>query len=74
MVVGTDPLDEVEKYLRSAGGFWAKLPDSLAVTTKDLRPEEEGHGEITEAIRLSRLQSYEQTIRSFAARCQQSQT
>jgi hypothetical protein len=66
----TDPLYDVEQYLKSFGGLWQTIPDGLGESVKALRANEQGHGGTTEAIKQTRLQCYERTIREFAKLCQ----
>jgi hypothetical protein len=64
------PLEDVEEYLRSCGGLWEKLPNSLSLSIKNLRPEEQNQGSMTEEFKQVRLRSYDYVVREFARACQ----
>jgi hypothetical protein len=63
------PLADLEAYLQSFGGFWAAVPRNLTSSIRELRQNELGRGEITDAIEQSRLQCYHHSIREFAKAC-----
>jgi len=62
------PLVDVEEYLRSFGGFFATIPDSLTVSVRNLRPDE-AESQHAEAIQRSREQAYSAAIRAVAKVC-----
>jgi hypothetical protein len=68
MDIDSDPLTDIEEYLRSIGGRWATIPAAL---TRSLREHqnEDGEGEEARAIEEARLQSYDHAVREFAKAC-----
>ena len=71
MNVESDPLYEVEEYLKSFGGFWQTIPESLVRSIRELRANEQILDQGTKvAVEEARLQSYDRAIREFAGVCQ----
>jgi hypothetical protein len=64
----TDPLDEVEAFLKGIGGRWVLIVSSLNESIRKPQPDDKKYwpGDLLEALQAERERSYERTIRAFA--------
>ena len=70
MDIDSDPLTDIEEYLRSIGGRWATIPAALTRSIREHQNEDDcWEGESARAIEEARLRSYDHAIREFAKAC-----